>query len=141
MSRILLINPQRKHCSDIKFLLFLNGYQIEVCETIDEGINRFTIFEKLENSFDLVLIVADSAQLKELEQFKDNSFLAKAIVIPDPLETDNHITTPGDVATCRPELILNYVRTHLEKSDDNCSPLAKLKRFGVKNSCLQKLRS
>jgi len=135
MSRILLINPNKKHCSDIKFLLYLNGYQIEVCETIDEGINRFMIFAELNRGFDLVLIVADTEQLTELERYKNDSFFDKVVVLHEKRTKPTRKASPlKSFSTCQPELVLDYVKKHLEKPGSKSNPLSKLKSFSFKKN-------
>jgi len=115
MSRILLINPNKQHCSDIKFLLHLNGYQIESCDTIDEGINRYQIFNGLDRAFDLVLIVADNNLLSELETFEQNPFGNKLIIVHEKRtwKSSKRLVFSG-FAICDPKLVLDCVKNHLK---------------------------
>jgi CheY-like chemotaxis protein len=117
MARILLVNPNKKHCSDIKFLLHLNGYQVESCDTIDEGLNRYQIFQELGRAFDLALLVADDEQLEKLEQLEENPFFEKLIVIHEKRDRDASKTPRfPKLAICDPELVLDCVKYHLKKS-------------------------
>ncbi len=119
MSRILLINPNRQQCSDIRFLLHLNGYQIESCDTINEGINRYQIFQELDDSFDLVLIVASGEILTELEEFTENPFSGKLIIIHSKRGWRTQKKPRfSNYAICDPELVLDCVKYHLKKSSD-----------------------
>ncbi|SHJ36778.1 hypothetical protein SAMN02745165_02208 [Malonomonas rubra DSM 5091] len=120
MARILLINPDTQHCADIKFLLHLNGYQIESCDTIDEGINRFKIFQKLDNAFDLVLIIPDKQLLGELETLQSNPFCDNLIIVH---EKKARATGPkpsfSNYSICDPKLVLDCVKYHLKKAPDD----------------------
>lgn len=119
MSRILLINPNRQQCSDIKFLLHLNGYQIECCDTINEGINRYQIFQELDNSFNLVLIVAGGELLAELQQFSENPFAGKLIIVHSKRGWKAQKKPQfSDYAICDPELVLDCVKYHLKVNSE-----------------------
>jgi hypothetical protein len=117
MSRLLLINPDKKLCSDIKFLLHLNGYQIESCDTVDEGINRYQIFQELDQGFDLALIVADNELLTELEQIEENPLFDKLIVIHEKRDREQSKSAAfSKLAMCDPKLVLDCVKYHLKRT-------------------------
>jgi hypothetical protein len=120
MARILLINPDTQHCSDIKFLLHLNGYQIESCDTIDEGINRFKIFQKLDDAFDLVLVIPNKQLLSELEKLQSNPFCDNLIIVH---EKKSRVAGPkpsfSNYCLCDPKLVLDCVRYHLKQTPDD----------------------
>jgi DNA-binding response OmpR family regulator len=116
MPRILVINPDRDHCSDVKLLLYLNGYQTETCSTLHEGLNRFAVFAELGRDFDLVLLIAGEDQVSELEQFENNLFFEKTIVVYEKRESEQGKKMTGEkIKYCEPGLVLDYVRHHLGK--------------------------
>lgn len=122
MPRILLINPNPQQAADIKFLLQLNGYQTEVCETLDEGVNRFQIFWGMERGFDLVLAVVDGRLIVELEKFDNDPFYGRMIVVHERrTERQDQKGILKKFPNCDPNLVLDCVKYHLKeiKNDDS----------------------
>ena len=118
MAKILIINPNQQHAIDLKFLLALNGYQTEVCVTLEEGINRFQIFQHLDNRFDLVLLVADGDLLTKLDAFEDDPFSGRLMVIDEGrrLKQGANLALWG-IPICEPRLAIDCVKYRIEESE------------------------
>lgn len=117
MSKILLINLNQEYSSDINLKLYLHGYEVEVCESIEAGMDRFAIFKDSDRAFDLVLIVTSSDHIEQLEHLDDDCFFAKAVIVNERKRP----ITKRKFPVCEPKLIIDYIRCHFDEHTGNNS--------------------